>query len=136
MNTGRQSLLMAVVLLLGPGAVTALAQEEAAATKPPVMAHELEGRAECLMCHSGAMEEIPAAPAASHEGRENSTCLWCHAGDAAIQTAEAGAIPHELEGREECSMCHSSGMEGMPQSPADHEGRANDSCAMCHEPSA
>jgi hypothetical protein len=135
MNIGRQSLLMTVVLLLGPSAATALAQDDAAATKPPVVAHELEGRSECLMCHSGTMEEMPAVPE-SHEGRENGACLWCHAGDAAIQTAEAAKVPHELEGREECSMCHSSGMEGMPQSPADHEGRPNDSCALCHEPSA
>lgn len=134
MNTGRQSLLMAVVLLLGPGAMTALAQEEAT-TKPPVVAHELEGRSECLMCHSGAMEQVTAVPA-SHEGRGNETCLWCHAADASVQTAEAGKIPHELEGRDNCGMCHGSGMEGMPQSPADHEGRSNESCGMCHEPSA
>ncbi len=134
MRIKRHSLFAALVLLLGPGAATALAQE-AAATKPAVVAHELEGRSECLMCHSGSMAEMPAVPE-SHEGRENSTCLWCHAEDAAIQTAEAAAVPHELEGREECGMCHASGMEGMPQSPADHEGRPNDSCAMCHEPSA
>ena len=135
MRIRRQSLLLTAVLFFGPGAATALAQEEAAAQKPTVVSHELEGRSECLMCHSGAMEEIAAAPA-NHEGRGNDTCLWCHAADAAVQTAEAGKITHELEGRDNCGMCHASGMEGMPQSPADHEGRPNESCGLCHEPSA
>lgn len=135
MKIERASVFLGAVLLIGPGAATAVAQDEAAAKKPTAVSHELEGRSECLMCHSGAMEEMPAAPA-DHEGRENSTCLWCHAADASIQTAEAAKTPHELEGREQCGMCHSSGMEGMPQSPADHEGRPNDSCGLCHEPSA
>lgn len=135
MIIGRTFLILLSGLLLGPGVATALAQQEAAA-KPPVVSHELEGRAECLMCHSGAMEGMPAVPE-SHEGRENSTCLWCHAADATIQTVDVvPPIPHELEGRDECGMCHASGMEGMPQSPADHEGRPNDSCGLCHEPSA
>ena len=126
-----QNLFLPVLLFLGPGAAPALAQE-AAATKPPVVAHELEGRDECLMCHSGAMEGIPAVPA-NHEGRPNSACLWCHAEDAAIQAVEAAVIAHELEGRDECGMCHTSGMEGIPQAPSDHEGRPNDSCVWCHE---
>jgi hypothetical protein len=131
MKIGRHSILVTAVLLLGPGVATALAQEESA-TKPPAVSHELDGRAECGMCHMSGMEGMPQAPA-DHEGRENSTCLWCHAGDAAMQTATPPAVPHELEGRDECGMCHSSGMEGMPQSPADHEGRPNDSCLLCHE---
>ncbi len=103
------------------------------ATKPPVMSHEMEGKENCMMCHSGAMEGIPAAPA-SHEGRAVETCALCHAPDAEMQTATANAIAHDLEGKENCSMCHSGAMEGMPAVPASHEGREADMCQMCHTP--
>ncbi len=117
-----------VVLLLGLGASSALAAQE---TKPPAVSHELEGRDQCLMCHSGAMEGMPAAPA-SHEGWKNNACLWCHGADAAMQTKQAPAIPHELEGRDNCEMCHSGAMEGMPAMPEDHKGRKSGDCKMCH----
>ncbi len=51
-----------------------------------------------------------------------------------MQTATANAIAHELEGRDNCAMCHSGAMEGMPAVPASHEGRGDDSCTMCHAP--
>jgi hypothetical protein len=112
-------------------AVQALAQE----ARAPVMSHELEGRDQCLMCHSGMMAEMPAVPE-THEGRGNETCLWCHGTDSAMQTLQPKAIPHELEGRTECLMCHSGMMADMPAAPADHEGRENKHCQMCHKRSA
>ena len=45
--------------------------------KPPVMSHDLEGKEACSMCHSGAMEGMPAVPA-THEGRGDDTCQMCH----------------------------------------------------------
>jgi len=99
--------------------------------KPPVMSHDAEGKENCTMCHSGAMEGIPAAPA-DHEGRAVESCALCHAADAEMQTAAANAIPHDLEGKDNCSMCHSGAMEGMPAAPASHEGREADTCQMCH----
>jgi hypothetical protein len=102
------------------------------ATKPPVMSHDLEGKDNCAMCHSGAMEGIAAAPA-DHEGRGPETCVQCHAPDSEMQTSTANAIPHDLEGKDNCSMCHSGAMEGMPAAPASHEGRGADTCQMCHE---
>ena len=102
------------------------------ATKPPVMSHDLEGKDNCAMCHSGAMEGISAAPA-DHEGRGAETCVQCHAPDSEMQTSTANAIPHDLEGKDNCSMCHSGAMEGMPAAPASHEGRGADTCQMCHE---
>ncbi len=41
-------------------------------------------------------------------------------------------IPHTLEGRESCLMCHQIG--GDIPLPEDHEGRTEDLCLTCHEP--
>lgn len=121
----------AVALLVGVTTATAIAQEEAPA-KPPVVQHDLEGRDACLACHSGAMEAIPGVPE-SHAGRTDEACLLCHAADSPVQTADAAAIPHDLEGRDACSMCHAPGaMEAIPDAPASHEGIGDNHCTLCH----
>lgn len=43
-------------------------------------------------------------------------------------------IPHELEGRAQCLICHGEG--GLKPVPADHAGRGNDMCQLCHRPAA
>lgn len=43
-------------------------------------------------------------------------------------------IPHTLEGREECLVCHETGVAGATQIPDDHAGRTNDMCQACHQP--
>ena len=123
----RNVVITAAMLLVVAG--SAVAQD----AKPPVMSHDLAGKENCVMCHSGAMEGIPAQPA-DHEGRALDTCLLCHAADAEMQTSAASAPPHDLAGKEACSMCHSGAMEGMPAAPASHEGRVDDSCTLCHVP--
>jgi hypothetical protein len=119
------------ILLLAVGAVPAVAQD---AAKPPAVTHDLEGRDQCTMCHSGAMPDVPAAPAETHKALEVNTCLWCHAADAAMQTKTPKTIPHDLEGREMCTMCHSGAMPDVPAAPADHKGREDNNCQMCHKP--
>ncbi len=42
------------------------------------------------------------------------------------------AIPHPLDGRDNCLACHAAG--GPKPFPADHEGRTADQCQMCHQP--
>ncbi len=57
------------------------------------------------------------------------------AGATATATAPAVTapdIPHTLEGRDNCLLCHGPG--GAKPVPADHAGRANDSCRVCHQP--
>ena len=115
----------AAMLFIAAG--SAFAQD----AKPPVMSHDMEGKENCAMCHSGAMEGIPASPA-DHEGRAAESCVLCHGADSEMQTSAANAIPHDLEGKDNCSMCHSGAMEGMPAAPASHEGREADTCQMCH----
>jgi hypothetical protein len=41
------------------------------------------------------------------------------------------AVPHPVEGREDCLACHDAGQ--IEPFPEDHAGRSNDSCTMCHE---
>jgi hypothetical protein len=95
--------------------------------------HSLEGREDCLVCHDiGQVEPFPA----DHEGRTNETCLTCHevAEGAEESTEEAAAmlsVPHPVEGREDCLMCHDIGQ--VEPFPADHEGRTNETCLTCHE---
>jgi hypothetical protein len=104
------------------------------ATKPIATSHDLEGRDNCLMCHTaGAMEPVPDVPA-SHEGRTNEMCQWCHAPDSPMITTDVKAIGHDLEGRDNCLMCHTAGaMEPVPDVPASHEGRGNEHCQLCHK---
>lgn len=125
------SLLLAVP---APRAAAQQAQPKAAA-KPPAVQHDLEGRAQCLMCHAaGVMEAVPDVPA-THKSYTEQACLWCHAKGAAIQTVDAPAIPHALEGRDACMMCHQVGaMEAVPDAPADHKDRPDKLCTICHSP--
>ncbi len=117
--------LMVAAILAAP----VLGQE---ATKPKVVSHDLTGRDNCLMCHSGAMEAVPAVPE-SHQDRTIEVCLWCHAADAEIQTKTPKVVGHDLAGRDNCMMCHKAGaMEPVPDAPATHEGRDNKWCSMCH----
>jgi hypothetical protein len=125
-----------VRLFVAAGAVvlTALAAQPLAAQmnpKPPAMPHPAEGRTNCTMCHSGKMPNIAAMPA-NHADRPVTICLWCHAKDAAVQTKAPAAVPHTLEGRSNCTMCHSGKLPNIPGVPADHAGRDVKYCTLCH----
>lgn len=110
----------------------ALGQE--AATKPPVVSHDLAGREQCMMCHkAGVMEAVPDAPA-SHKEFQNESCMVCHSKDSPIQSATPKVIPHDLAGREQCLMCHTAGvMEAVPDMPASHGDTKVEYCALCHK---
>lgn len=43
-------------------------------------------------------------------------------------------VPHPLDGRDNCNICHATGVGGAPKFPADHTGRTNDMCKACHQP--
>ncbi len=42
-------------------------------------------------------------------------------------------VPHPLDGRSQCLMCHQTGVAGAPKVPANHVGRTNDMCLVCHK---
>lgn len=106
------------------------------AAKPPVMPHDSAGKGKCMTCHAlGVMDAVKDVPA-SHQPRSEETCLWCHGKDAAMQTKDAPAIPHPLQGRGTCMMCHRGAMASIPKVPADHQGRTDKQCQLCHQPKA
>ena len=41
-------------------------------------------------------------------------------------------VPHPIEGRADCRLCHETGAGGAPQFPPDHVDRANEVCLVCH----
>jgi len=45
-------------------------------------------------------------------------------------TPTATEIPHTLDGRSDCLMCHATGALAVPD---DHSGRASDTCTTCHQ---
>jgi hypothetical protein len=125
----RYATLMGVML-----ALCAMASPLTAQTKAMAVSHDLEGKTNCLMCHTaGAMEPVPDVPA-SHEGRVNEQCMMCHAADSPMVTMGASDISHDLEGKANCMMCHAAGvMEPVPDVPASHEGRGVETCQWCHK---
>ena len=123
----------------------------------PAVLHTLDGRRDqCLTCHGAdGFKPYPE----DHKGRATETCLSCHelspltsgdAGEVSPTDAEAedtGAdtsqpdqpddvrpVPHTLEGRDDCLLCHDTG--GVEPFPDDHVGRTVDMCQECHVPGA
>lgn len=121
--------------------------QELRGAKLPHIPHTLEGRTNCLTCHNtGAIKPFPE----DHAGRTSVTCTTCHQPEevaiatpapkpapapaatpapAPTLTATPTVIPHSLEGRDNCLMCHSSGDYAVP---ADHAGRTSGTCLNCH----
>ncbi len=102
--------------------------------KPKPTPHDLAGRENCLMCHGGAMQGLPAMPTETHKGRDNATCQLCHAADSPVQKADPEPISHELAGREQCMACHGVTMQGIPAAPPSHKGWDVKTCTVCHAP--
>jgi formate dehydrogenase gamma subunit len=101
------------------------------------MKHEIAGKEQCLTCHGP--KGISPMPS-NHEGRPQESCLVCHKpgptptpGAAKLSSGTPGAIPHALEGKDKCDMCHA-GTGSLKPVPADHAGRANSTCTACHKP--
>ncbi len=94
-------ILTGITLLMG---VLWLAWPQRTLAQPPIP-HPLEGRDNCLACHATGAAGAPKFPD-NHVGRTNDMCVMCHTQAAAAPTEPAPAIPHTLEGRENCVECH------------------------------
>jgi len=102
---------------------------------PPQVPHPVENRIDCRLCHETGVGEAPQFPA-DHIDRANEVCQVCHAVSVPEGTPVAGApgplVPHPLENRADCRLCHETGVGGAPQFAADHTDRANEVCQACH----
>ena len=136
----------AIVLLLPSAPVVAQGG-------PPTIPHALEGRQDCLICHSTGVGGAPKFPA-DHTGRTNDMCQVCHKPGTpkpGSTTAPSGSgtpkptanpsagipkIPHPLQNRDNCLGCHQTGVGGAPKVASTHAGRTNDMCKTCHQSAA
>jgi mono/diheme cytochrome c family protein len=111
------------------------------AAAPPVISHEVEGRADCLVCHKLGTADAPRVPD-NHDGLTGDLCQTCHmevgeiaaVSEGEVSVAEASSIPHGLQGFDACTQCHEEGGPGIPRFPDDHRGRTDDLCTACHSP--
>ena len=127
MRRTRPFAFFAALLLIG--ATTLSAQE-----KPPVTPHDLEGKENCAMCHGGEGMMGATAMPANHEGIANANCQLCHSKASPMQTAAGAptAIPHDMEGKENCVMCHKDGVMGAAKMPDSHAELKVENCTTCH----
>jgi hypothetical protein len=130
----RASRLLMAAALIGLAGVAVPTVAAAQASKPTVMGHSAEGKADCLSCHATGTEGAKAIPA-DHAERPNESCQLCHAKDAVIQTKDAPAYKHTSKGRTNCLMCHKDGKMKAPVTAAEtHQGAMdNKFCGYCHK---
>jgi mono/diheme cytochrome c family protein len=118
-----------------PNPPTGVPADRSAGLVAPVPApipHSLEGREECFTCHAIGAVDAPPVPV-DHE-EDVTLCTTCHAVwlAPAIAAAAPPAIPHEVEGRSDCLVCHKLGTADAPRVPDNHNGLASDICQTCH----
>jgi hypothetical protein len=117
------------------------------------MPEDHRGRANesCLGCHAVSGAATPASPAPAPPPAGSTPAPGAQPSGqptvAPVQPTAApaqpgggpAAIPHPVQGREQCSTCHTAGGPGAGSPgglgmPADHQGRPDASCAGCHRP--
>jgi cytochrome c5 len=99
---------------------------------PAPIPHTLEGRAACFTCHAIGAVDAPPVPAGHVQ--DTTSCTTCHAVwlAPAIAAAAPPAIPHGVEGRGDCLVCHKLGTGEAPRVPDNHDGLTSDICQTCH----
>jgi cytochrome c553 len=104
---------------------------------PPGIPSNVAGQEDCLMCHKMGVAYAPQLPE-NHAGLPVDLCETCHqAVPGALLSegkprVEPPQVPHSMEDRTDCRLCHETGSGGAPQFPADHVDRANEVCHVCH----
>ncbi|MBN1284014.1 MAG: NapC/NirT family cytochrome c [Anaerolineae bacterium] len=92
---------------------------------------------DCLRCHGP--DQIVPFPE-NHADYTSDMCTGCHQSPEseppAASPGETGSppVPHELEDREDCLLCHDPGGKVVP-APASHADYTNDICLTCHRAS-
>ena len=85
-----------------------------------IRVHNLHAALDCVRCHS----YLTSPPPLTENTRES---------DSPQSSSEKpDKIPHEIDTRENCLVCHETGAGNSTLIPDDHTGRANDTCRLCH----
>jgi hypothetical protein len=93
---------------------------------------------DCTACHTG--QSLTHWCADCHQPPEThlqETCDTCHTPDgwvesAASLVAQSPQIPHSLDERKGCLLCHDVAGDVEP-APTDHRDRAKEQCRLCHK---
>ncbi len=104
---------------------------------PLVGAHQ---RATCDVCHAEGQRVPEYVCSNCHRPPENhleGTCDTCHTPEgwgesAASFVAQVPQIPHPLDGRDDCLLCHAPDGQIKP-APANHKDFVNQQCTLCHK---
>lgn len=90
-------------------------------------------RETCGRCHARVLARQESFPQIDFEKHgAPAECITCHNPHEPSQnTMVSPAIPHPLEGRDSCLVCHNSS-SAIPF-PADHEGITQENCLSCHQ---
>ena len=100
-------------------------------------------RATCAVCHADGQRVPEYVCSNCHRPPENhleGACDQCHTPEGwkesvSRMVAAIPIIPHTLEGRDDCLLCHDPTGQIMP-APSTHVGRINEQCTLCHKPAS
>jgi hypothetical protein len=124
-------LMLAVALLVAScGRATTKEEPTAAATTPSTrttLATRTTPATETTQTTAQAKSSRPTTPT-TPPGQTTPTAL------PTPTTRVPPRIPHPLDGRDNCLMCHRTGIGKAPAVLASHAGRAIDQCRTCHQP--
>ncbi|MDO8749738.1 MAG: cytochrome c3 family protein [Dehalococcoidia bacterium] len=86
----------------------------------------------CLTCHERLLSRPSSFPQViSTQHNPGVSCATCHNPHNPV-IGQPPAIPHSLEGRADCLLCH--GSQGLKPAPLNHAGRTIEICQLCHKP--
>jgi hypothetical protein len=120
---------------------TSFSEASLSAEMHPIELVGAHATASCEGCHVEG-EETPGYECSNcHEAPENhlpGECDTCHtpegfAESAAFLVSVAPEIEHEVEGRDDCLMCHDPSGQIRP-APSNHVDYENEQCVLCHKP--
>jgi hypothetical protein len=104
---------------------------------PLIGAHQ---RATCDVCHAEGKRVPEYVCSNCHKPPENhleGACDTCHTPEGWVESAasivaKAPQIPHPLDGRDDCLLCHDPAGQIKP-APANHKNFSNEQCSLCHK---